>query len=121
MITTIEKIAKALYELAPIYQQETDPDWRPIGPAYSLTWEQASEQDDVLEHYQAQARAALDALLEPSEGMVRSVNNWPEHWGPYEDADPAYRAAYEADCATTRSDFTAAIQHALDEGVREDG
>lgn len=46
--TTREDIARALYEMHPAGDQETDLDGRPTGPGYVIRWDQLDEYDPRL-------------------------------------------------------------------------
>jgi len=84
-MTMIEKMARAMLE-DEVGNAAVGATWEDEGPIWIKN-----------------ARAALTALLDPSEGMVEA--------GKHGVINPAWLS----------STFTKMIQHALDEGVREDG
>jgi hypothetical protein len=71
----VEAAAKAIYEVDPAEDQETDLDGRPVGDVYPIAWESVCEfQAPAVEAYRAMARAALTAglraLLAEGEGRT---------------------------------------------------
>ncbi len=104
MTDIVERVARALYERDPLMDQETDLDGWPAGPVYTIPWDSDGLSEDVRDEFRADARAAIAAMLEPTEGMVEAGG------GRYVNLERADDQAYEPPAI-----YRAMIQAAIEE------
>ena len=81
MSDMIERVARAMHHA------ECQPHREHTG--YGDTWQWEDAMPAVRERHLAAARAAIEAMREPTEEMVESVRDHDNYWGYYADGRPS--------------------------------
>ena len=102
----LERVTRAMFEA-----QNPEANWDG-DDVHEPKW--TSVDSSLAGNYRKSARAAIQALLEPDEGMLRAVVSWPALWEwP---GTPVQQAAYAADKLYARSMFTDILRPLIGEG-----
>lgn len=71
----VERVARALYEVSPEWDSGEAIDGHQVTPPSQIKWETIVECNED-EPYREAARAAIAAMREPTEEMLRGVPDW---------------------------------------------
>lgn len=107
----LEKMARAIYEAAPIWSLG---DLTGDGPSKPIAYERLWEtQPDYIEGINRQARAALTTLLQPDEGTIEAMAKALGEWRKTLDRDEAMMRSYMTHDRKFIASATPAEKHAI--------